>query len=96
MLKAKANRGASGENAIVQTTGNVDIIIGTIGILMAHSMMGEVTPRMAEAIAASAARKILIPISQENVEIIGISSMPLPHFIDALIQKNLKLLDKGI
>jgi hypothetical protein len=96
MLKAKANRGASGENAIVQTAGNVDVIIGTIGILLAHSMMGEVTPRMAEAIAASAARKIIIPISQENVEIVGISSMPLPHFIDALIQKNLKLLGEGI
>lgn len=95
MLKAKANRGASGENAIVQTTKNVDIIIGTVGILMAHSMMGEVTPRMAEAVASSAAKKIIIPISQENIEIVGISSMPLPHLIDELIQKNLKLFVEG-
>lgn len=95
MLKAKANRGASGENAIVQTAGNVDVIIGTIGILMAHSMMGEVTPKMAEAVAKSAAKKIIIPISQENVEIVGISSMPLPHLIDDIIQKNMKLLEKG-
>ena len=87
MLKAKANRGASGENAIVQTTRHVDVIIGTVGILMAHSMMGEVTPKMAEAVASSAAKKIIIPMSQENVEIVGTSSMPLPHLIDELIQK---------
>ena len=87
MLKAKANRGASGENAIVQTTRHVDVIIGTVGILMAHSMMGEVTPKMAEAVANSAAKKIIIPMSQENVEIVGTSSMPLPHLIDELIQK---------
>ncbi len=90
MLKAKANRGASGENAIVQTVGRADIIIGTIGIIMAHSMMGEVTPRVAEAVSASPAKKLLIPLSQENVEIVGITPIPLPHLIEALIQENLK------
>ena len=95
MLKAKANRGASGENAIVQITGKVDIIIGTIGIMMAHSMMGEVTPKMAEAIAGSPAKKILIPISQENVEIVVVPSVPLPHLIEALVQENLKLLSES-
>jgi NAD(P)-dependent dehydrogenase (short-subunit alcohol dehydrogenase family) len=95
MLKAKANRGASGENAIVQTTKDVDVIIGTIGILMANSMMGEVTPKMAAAISSSAAKKIIIPMSQENVEIAGTSSMPLPHLIDGLIQKNMKIYDEG-
>jgi hypothetical protein len=95
MLKAKANRGASGEHAIVQTTKDVDVIIGTIGILMANSMMGEVTPKMAAAISSSAAKKIIIPMSQENVEIAGTSSMPLPHLIDGLIQKNMKIYDEG-
>ena len=91
MLKAKANRGASGENAIVQTVRGVDIIIGPIGIVLAHSMMGEVTPKMAEAIASSPAQKILIPLSQENVEVVGVPSVPLPHLIEALIEENLKL-----
>lgn len=91
MLKAKANRGASGENAIVQTAGKVDVIIGTIAVIMAHSMMGEVTPKMAEAIASSPAQKILIPLSQENVEIVGVPSVPFPHLIEALIEENLKL-----
>lgn len=91
MLKAKANRGASGENAIVQTAGKVDIIIGTIAVVMAHSMMGEITPRMAEAIANSPAQKILIPLSQENVEIVGVSYVPLPHLVETLIEENLNL-----
>lgn len=91
MLKAKANRGASGENAIVQTAGKVDIIIGTIAVVMAHSMMGEITPRMAEAIANSPAKKILIPLSQENVEIVGVPYVPLPHLVETLIEDNLNL-----
>ncbi len=90
MLKAKANRGASGENAIVQTVQKMDILIGPVGIIMAHSMMGEVTPRMAEAVAACPARKLLIPLSRENLEIVGISPIPLPHLIDELIRNNLR------
>ncbi len=89
MLKAKANRGASGENAIVQTVGKVDVIIGTIAVIMAHSMMGEVTPKMAEAVANSPAKKLLIPLSQENIEVVGISSVPLPHLIENIIEENL-------
>ncbi len=90
MLKAKANRGASGENAIVQTVKKVDVIIGPIGIIMANSMMGEVTPAMAAAIASSPAKKILIPLSQENIEIAGLMPQPLPHLIEELVQKHFK------
>ena len=90
MLKARANRGASGENAIVRTVGQADIIVGPIGIVLAHAMMGEVTPHMAEAVAASQAKKFLIPISQENVEIVGLTPTPLPPLIETLIEKHLK------
>jgi len=89
MLKAKANRGASGENAIVQSVKQVDLIIGPIGIVMANAMMGEVTTKMAEAVASSPAKKILLPLSQENVEIVGTAAIPLPHLIDELIEKHL-------
>jgi hypothetical protein len=89
MLKARANRGASGENAIVQTCRQVDIIIGPVAIIMAHAMMGELTPRMAEAVASSPAKKILIPLSQENVDIVGVDRAPLPHLIDALVEEHL-------
>ncbi|MBW2252259.1 MAG: DUF3842 family protein [Deltaproteobacteria bacterium] len=90
MLKARANRGASGENAIVQTVKTVDIIIGPVGIIIANAMMGEVTPKIAKAVASSRAKKILIPLTQENIEIVGISSVPLPHLIEDLIEVNLK------
>jgi len=90
MLKAKANHGASGENAIVQTVKYVDYIIGPIGIIMANAMMGEVTPRIAEAVSSSPARKYFLPLSQENAEIIGTAAIPLPHLIDELMEKHLK------
>ena len=97
MLKARANRGASGENAIVRSVGQADIIVGPMGIVLAHAMMGEVTPSMAQAVAASPARKFLIPISQENVEIVGLTPIPLPPLIETLIEKHLKeLIEKHV
>jgi hypothetical protein len=90
MIKAKANRGASGENAIIQTVEKVDVIIGSIGIILAHAMMGEVTPKMAEAVAYSHAKKILIPLTQEDIKIVGISPIPLPQLVEELVEKNLK------
>jgi hypothetical protein len=87
MLKVGANKGASGENAMIQTVKTVDIIIGTIGIVLANSMMGELTPKMAEAIASSSAFKILLPLRIPEVEIIGAPKEPLPHLIDQLIKR---------
>ena len=89
MLKAKANRGASGENAIVHTLAQVDVIIGPIGIIIANAMMGEVTPKIAKAVANSRAPKFLIPLFQENIEIVGMPSIPLPHLIETLIREHL-------
>jgi hypothetical protein len=87
MLKAGANKGASGENAIVQTVKKVDVIIGTTAIVLANSMMGELTPKMAEAIASSTATKCLIPLKMPEVEIIGTAKEPLPHLVDQLIKR---------
>jgi hypothetical protein len=87
MLKAGANKGASGENAIVQTVKRVDVIIGTMAIVLANSMMGELTPKMAEAIASSTATKCLVPLKMPEVEIIGAPKEPLPHLVDQLIKR---------
>lgn len=87
MLKAGANKGASGENAIIHTVKTVDIIIGTTAILLANSMMGEMTSKMAEAIASSPATKCLLPLRIPEVEIIGTPKEPLPHLIDQLIKR---------
>ncbi len=89
MLKARANRGASGTNAIVQTSKKADIIIGPVGIIMPHAMMGEVSLEMAEAISSSEAKKILLPLSQDNLEIVGVQGLPLPQLVDELIDKHL-------
>jgi hypothetical protein len=86
MMKAGANRGATGENAIVQTSPQADVIMGPLAILMAHSMMGEVTPRMAEAVSMSNAKKILIPLTQEKVRVVGITADPLPHLVEEAVR----------
>lgn len=86
MMKAGANRGATGENAIVHTCPHVDIIIGPLAILMPNSMMGEVTPEMAKAVATSNAKKILIPLNQEQVQIVGITGEPLPHLVEQMVR----------
>ena len=86
MMKAGANRGATGENAIVQTSPKADIIIGPLAILMPHAMMGEVTPKMAEAVCASGAEKILIPLTQEKVTLVGVSPVPLPHLVERVVE----------
>jgi hypothetical protein len=92
MLKARANKGASGSNAIVQTVKKADIIIGPVGIVMPQAMMGEVTPLMAEAVCCADAKKILLPLFQENMEVVGMSGLPLPHLVDELLDKHLSFL----
>ena len=87
MLKAGANKGASGENAIIQTVKTVDLVIGTTSIILANSMMGELTPKMAEAIASSPAKKCLLPLKIPELEIIGAPKEPLPHLVDQLIKR---------
>lgn len=87
MLKAGANEGASGENAIVENVGEVDIIVGPLGIILAHSMRGELTAKMAEAIARSKAQKFLLPLTLLKVEVIGVQAEPLPHQVEQLINR---------
>lgn len=85
MMKAGANKGATGENAIVQTCGRVDAIVGTLAVLMANAAMGEVTPAMAAAVSSSEARKILIPLTQERITLVGATGEPLPHLVDQVV-----------
>mgnify|MGYP000489316765 CR=1 FL=1 len=85
MMKARANRGATGENAIVRSVSRVDVIIGTISVVMAHAMMGEMTPAMATAVAAVPARKLLLPLTQESVTVVGVQKDHLPVLINNLI-----------
>ncbi|NOY40133.1 MAG: DUF3842 family protein [Nitrospirae bacterium] len=86
MMKARANKGATGENAIIRNTGKVDVIVGPLSIVLANGMLGELTPGIAEAIASSMAKKILLPINQEGVEIAGVQREPLPHLIEKVVE----------
>lgn len=89
MLKAFANRGASGESAICHSVYQVDVIIGPISILLSNAMMGEVTPAIVQAIGSARARKLLLPASQETVAVVGTVSEPLPHQVERLLNEYL-------
>jgi len=89
MMKAGANRGATGENAIRHSVAQVDVVVGPIAILLANSMMGEMTPTMVRAIGESKAAKLLLPITQEPIAVVGTIREPLPHMVDRLISEHL-------
>jgi hypothetical protein len=85
MMKSRANKGATGENAIVWNVGKVDMILGPMSIVLSNAMLGELTPRMADAVLASSAKKFLLPLNQEGIDIVGIEKEPLPHMIEKII-----------
>lgn len=87
MIKAGADEGATGENAIIYNVKNADIIMGVVAILMPNSMMGELSPKMSEAIGSSHATKILIPLSRCNIKI----AMPGDYNIQQCIDYSVKL-----
>lgn len=86
MMKAHANKGATGENAIVVSSKKANIIVSPISIVMPNTMMGEVTSAMSEAVCDSEAFKILLPIMPENFEVIGIEGKPLSLLIKDTIK----------
>jgi hypothetical protein len=90
MLKVGANRGATGENPVIRTVTMVDLILGTVAISWPNAMMGEFTARMAEAITSSRAPKILIPLQQENIFLVGASREPLPHLVETMLNRYAK------
>ncbi len=87
MLSAGANKGATGENAIGFCCNRCDYIVGAISIVYPNSMLGELTEKMASYICMSTAKKILIPLSQEKIEIVGLKKEPLPHLVKELVDK---------
>jgi hypothetical protein len=88
MLRAGANRGASGENAVVRTVfSEVHLVVGSIAVTWANAMFGEVTPKIAEAVMSCPAKKILLPLTQENVEVVGVEREPLPHMVEKVVQR---------
>ena len=81
MIKAHANKGATGENAIVVSVKKANIVVAPVSAVIANSMMGEVTAKVSEAISDSEALKILLPIMPENIEMVGLEGKPLSLLI---------------
>jgi NAD(P)-dependent dehydrogenase (short-subunit alcohol dehydrogenase family) len=85
MLKAGATEGATGESAIVYNSSKVELILGPIGIISAYSLMGELSPAMAHAIATSPAQKLLVPMNKCNIVIAGVETKTVPQLVDELV-----------
>lgn len=92
MLKGGARQGATGENPVVVASRDAAYIIGPIGIMMADSMLGEITPVIASAIGRSGAHKILIPINK-CVTVSGVRDITLNEYIDDAVEKLISFLD---
>ena len=87
MLKAGADYASTGENAMIVNASNADVIIGPIGIVIADSLLGEITSNIAKAVAQSKAKRILIPINQCNNIVVGVSNRSVGHLIqDAVLE----------
>lgn len=85
MLKGGAALGATGENAVLYNCARADVVIGPIGVFFANSMLGEVTPKIAEALASCRAEKIAIPVSRCHINIMGLKEYSLAaHIAEAV------------
>ena len=87
MLKAGADYAATGENVVVVGCRKSDVIVGPVGIAIADSMHGEITPVMAAAVGQSEAKKLLIPMNQCNNVIVGVKNTSMSYMIEAVIEQ---------
>ena len=81
MQKAGADYVATGENPVVRGVMDADMVLGPLGIVVAHSILGEVTPRMAEAVGGCRGKKILIPMNSCGVSVAGTQEMGLAGYV---------------
>ncbi|BDF66975.1 DUF3842 family protein [Pseudoflavonifractor phocaeensis] len=86
MLKAGADRGATGENAVCWNAAHADLILGPIGLLAANSLLGEVSPAIAAAVSAATARRILIPVSSCGILVAGAAGCRLEDALQNAVE----------
>ncbi len=91
MLKAGADYAATGENAVIVASRTADIIVGPVGIVVADSLLGEISPPMAVAIGQSRAKKILIPVNLCNNIIVGVSDLSMAKLLDGVVDQIKKI-----
>ena len=93
MLKAGADQAATGENSVVVASERVDVIMGPVGIVIADSMLGEITPRMAVAVGQSRAKRILIPVNLCDNIVVGVSDVSMGKNVQNTIESLKKSFD---
>lgn len=86
MLKAGADRAATGENAVVVACRCADVIVGPVGIAIADSLLGEITPAMALAVGQSRAARILIPSNRCGNLIAGVTDQSMGELVQHAVQ----------
>ena len=91
MRKAGADFSATGENAVVVNSRKADVIIGPVGIVIADSLWGEITPKMATAIGQSDAVRILIPVNQCNNVVAGVKDLGITELVKDVVDKLSKI-----
>ncbi len=87
MLRAGADRAATGENAVVVNARRADIITGPIGIVVADALLGEITPAMAAAVGGSAAVRVLVPVSHCATVVAGVPDLPMSALIQSAVER---------
>ena len=87
MLKAGADQGATGENPVIVASRTADVIIGPIGIVIADSMIGEVSPAMALAVCQSRAKRILLPVNHCDNIVVGVAELNTGKLMEEVIKK---------
>jgi len=87
MLEGCSGLGVTGEKAIIYNLGKMDIILGPLGIIIPHAMRGEITPEIATAVADSPAKKILIPLEQPHVYIVGRQTTNLAGLLEEAVER---------
>lgn len=92
MLKAGADHAATGENAVLVGARKADIIAGPIGIVIADSLYGEITPAMSLAVAQSGAKRILIPSNHCDNIIVGVCDLSVGKLIQNAVEEIRKVL----
>jgi hypothetical protein len=86
MMRAGVAVGATGENAWIYNCGRADVIVGPIGIILANSMHGEISSKMALAVANSEAARVLVPVPNQHISIAGLSELALSHYLDKAVE----------
>lgn len=87
MLKAGADHGATGENAVIVGCRKADIIIGPVGIVIADALYGEITPEMAKAVGQSNAKRILIPVNHCDNFVVGVSNLSITKLLQEVVEE---------